>query len=56
VGGIPEKAIPDVLVRLAKAALEIGKLPHQLPSTAAIYQQLAKVLNNIGRFEELLAK
>ena len=56
VSGIPEKAIPDVLVRLAKASLEIGKLPHQLPSTAAIYQQLAKVLNNIGRFEELLAK
>lgn len=56
VNGIPEKAIPDVLVRLAKAALEIGKLPHQLPTTAAIYQQLAKVLNNIGRFEELLAK
>lgn len=56
VSAIPEKAIPVVLVRLAKAALEVGKLPHQLPSTAAIYQQLAKVLDNIGRFEELLAK
>ncbi len=54
VSGVPEKAIPDVLVRLARAAMEIGKLPHQLPATAAIYQQLAKVLNNIGRFEELL--
>lgn len=52
---IPEKAVADVLVRLAKAALEIGKLPHQLPTTAATYQQLAQTLDQIGRLQELLA-
>lgn len=52
VGGVPESAVADVLVRLAGAAAEIGKMPRQFPATAEIYQHLAKVLKSIGRLEE----
>jgi hypothetical protein len=49
VGGIPEAAIPDVLLRLALAATELGKMPHQNPETAPAYVQLAAVLEQVGR-------
>jgi hypothetical protein len=49
VSGIPEAAIPDVLVRLAQAASRIGKLPQQGGETAAIYEQLVEALAQLGR-------
>ncbi len=48
VSGIPEADIPAVLVRLAHGAESVGKMPHQRGDTAAIYQQLADVLEQIG--------
>ncbi len=50
---IPEKAIPDVLVRLAQAAARIGRMPCQCGHTAPVYEQLAQVLQQIGRLSEL---
>jgi hypothetical protein len=53
VSGIPERDIPDVLVRLAHAAASIGKMPHQcqMPSTA--YCRLADILEQLGRQDEV---
>lgn len=53
VSGIPEQAIPDVLVRLARAATRMGKMPGQNGRTSAVYQQLADVLKQIGRADEV---
>lgn len=53
VGGIPEQAIPDVLVRLAAAARRAGKMPGQTGKPAAIYVQLAQVLEQLGRLEAI---
>jgi hypothetical protein len=53
VTGIPEAAIPDVLVCLAHAATGLGKMPHQVGAPASIYQQLADVLEQLGRLEEV---
>lgn len=47
VSGIPEADVPSILVRLARGAESIGKMPHQRGDTAAIYQQLADVLEQI---------
>jgi hypothetical protein len=49
VAGIPEAAIPDVLVRLAKAAAQLGKLPGQGAHTAPVYEQLVEILVQLGR-------
>ncbi len=51
---IPESAIPDVLVRLGKAAAEISKLPTQTPSPSASYQQLYDALYQERRLDEVL--
>lgn len=53
VKGIPEAAIPDVLVRLALAAQSIGKLPSQDASTAPAYVALEKALDQLGRLGEV---
>ena len=53
VGGIPEKDIPDVLVRLALAASGLGKMPHQSGEVAPVYEQLADVLEQLGRLDEV---
>lgn len=53
VHGIPEAAIPDVLVRLAKAASSTGKLPLHGGEAALAYEQLVAVLDQLGRLEEL---
>jgi hypothetical protein len=55
VSGIPENAVPDVLVRLANAAASLGKMPHQAPDTAPVYHQLAAVLDQLGRLSEIAA-
>jgi hypothetical protein len=53
VSGIPEAAIPDVLVRLARAAAELGKMPGQRGETAPVYEQLAEALEQVGRLGEV---
>ncbi len=50
---LPEKAVPDVLVRLGKAVAEIGKLPGQVPNPPETYQQLYDVLRQMNRLEEV---
>ncbi len=47
VGGIPDAAIPDVFRRLGKAATAAGKMPAPGISVAAVYQQLADVLEQL---------
>jgi hypothetical protein len=47
VSGIPEEAIPAVLMRLARGVEIIGRMPYQRGDTAMIYQQLAVVLEQI---------
>ena len=49
VSSVPEKAIPDVLQRLAEAAEQLGKMPHQ-GETADVYEKLAQVLEQLERF------
>jgi hypothetical protein len=53
VSGVNEKDIPDVLVRLARAATSIGKMPHQCGEVTPAYVQLADVLDQLGRLEEI---
>lgn len=53
VSGIPEPAVPGVLVRLARAAREEGKMPDQGGSTAATYEQLHEVLDQLGKLGEV---
>ncbi|MGD0971292.1 MAG: hypothetical protein ABSA04_07830 [Desulfobaccales bacterium] len=55
ISGIPEQAIPDVLVRLALAAVQAGKMPHQTGDPAPVYQQLAAVLEQLGRIDEVIS-
>lgn len=47
VTSIPEKAIPDVLARLADAASRTGKMPGQSAEPAAAYVQLAAALEQV---------
>jgi hypothetical protein len=54
VSGIPEAAVPDVLVRLARAAVHLGKMPHQCGDTAEVYRQLASALEQVGRLDEVV--
>ena len=50
---LPEKAVPDVLVRLGKAVAKIGKMPGQVPNSPETYQQLFDVLRQMDRLEEI---
>lgn len=50
VTSIPESAIPEVLVRLGRAAFTIGKL--NAPGAAPVYLHLAAALQQLGRLEE----
>ncbi len=43
VRSVPENAIPDVLRRLASAAEQLGRMPHQ-GETAKVYEMLAQAL------------
>jgi len=56
VSGIPEKDIPDILVRLARGATQLGKMPGQCGEAAPVYQQLADVLDQIGRKSEVMGQ
>jgi hypothetical protein len=48
VSSVPEKAIPDVLRRLAAAAEQLGRMPHQ-GETAEVYEMLAQALKQVER-------
>lgn len=50
---VPEAAIPDVLVRLARAAAELGRMPFQCGEAAAVYAQLEAALAQIDRLHEV---
>ena len=54
VSSVPERDIPDVLVRLARAAMSLGRMPYQSGNTAAVYVQLEAVLRQLGRLDEVL--
>jgi hypothetical protein len=54
VSAIPERAIPDVLVRLGQAAVRLGKMPHQTPRTSEVYGELAEALDQLGRLHEVV--
>lgn len=53
VSGIPEAAVPDILVRLARAAARLGRMPWQTGAPAPAYQQLAEALDQLGRTAEV---
>jgi phage gp36-like protein len=53
VSGIPEEDIPDVLVRLGCAVASLGKMPHQSGETSQVYQQLAQVLEQLERLDDV---
>jgi hypothetical protein len=54
VSSVPEVAIPDVLVTLAKAAHSVGKLPSVGPTQVSAYRQLQEALEQLDRLEEVL--
>ena len=56
VSGIPDDQLPDVLVRLGRAAAQAGKLPFQDPKAAPVYRQLQTALEQVGRFDEIKAE
>ena len=54
VRAIPEAAVPDVLLRLARAAASAGKLPRVAPGDPSdCYGLLASTLDQEGRFAEV---
>ena len=50
---VPESAIPDVLVRLGRAAARAGKMPTQTATSAPAYQQLSDALEQLDRLGEI---
>ncbi len=55
VSGIPECAVAEVLVRLARAAVAAGKLASGASQAAPVYRRLVEVIEQLGRSEELFA-
>lgn len=49
---IPRDAVPDVLVRLARTAARLGKMPCQSVSAAEAYIQAHEALDQLGRLGE----
>lgn len=50
---IRERAIPDVLVCLGRAAHSLGKMPGQAPEPVPAYVALARALEQLGRLGEV---
>lgn len=50
---IPRDAVPDVLVRLAKAAADLGKMPCQTQPPAEVYREAHHALDQLGRLAEV---
>jgi hypothetical protein len=55
VSGIAADRLPDVLVRLGRAAAQAGKMPFQDSKAAAVYRQLQTALERAGRLDEIKA-
>ena len=55
VSSVPEAAIPEVLVTLARTARQLGKLPADGQSSARAYVQLQDALEQLGRLADALA-
>ena len=55
VHAVPETAVPDVLLRLTRAAASLGRLPQQCSTTAPIYAQLVAALDQFDRESEIRA-
>lgn len=55
VSSVPEAAIPEVLVTLARTARQLGKLPVNGPGGAPAYAQLQEALEQLGRLADVLA-
>lgn len=53
VKGLTEDHIPDILVRLAAAAVRIGRMPHQDPTPADTYVALLDQLRQLDRTAEV---
>lgn len=53
---IPEDAIPDVLVRLGRAAWEAGKMPGQITNPPESYKILHDALYQLDRLDEIKAQ
>ena len=54
VSSVPEPAIPEVLVTLARTARRIGKLPANGPTGPRAYLQLQEALDQMDRLNEVL--
>lgn len=52
---LPEEHIPDVLLRLGRAATRQGRMPHQDPTPAAVYEALRDALIQCGRHDAAIA-
>lgn len=55
VSAIPETAIPEVLVTLARAARTAGKFPAAGPGSARVYLQLEEALDQLGRLSDAMS-
>ncbi|MGH3188576.1 MAG: hypothetical protein ACRDPY_31310 [Streptosporangiaceae bacterium] len=55
VSSVPEAAIPEVLVTLARTAHRLGKLPASGPGTARAYLQLQQALEQLDRLADAVA-
>jgi hypothetical protein len=53
VSSVPEAAIPEVLVTLARTAHALGKLPAAGPASAQAYVQLQCALEQLGRLSDV---
>jgi hypothetical protein len=53
VRGVPDEAVPAILLALGSAACEIGLMPHQKPDTADCYQVLGDALEQLGLLGKL---
>jgi len=56
VSSIPEAAVPEVLVTLARTARTLGKLPTTGAGSARVYVQLQEALEQLGRLAGVLAQ
>jgi hypothetical protein len=55
VSGIPDDQVPQVLIRLGRAAARAGKMPFQDPKAAAVYRELETAIEKLGRLDEIKA-
>lgn len=50
---LPERQVPDVLVKLAKAAKQLGRMPGQDSTPAEVYVALEEALIQFNRYQEM---